>query len=254
MYAKTYIAASALLSLVAAVPMNKRDIVWVTETAEDIVTVPVTKTVWVTPGEIIPTEASSHYGHHFRSTVHVQSTTIVPVAPSTYSTEGSSSTSSSYAAPSSSSVSMAPTTSSVYVAPTSAAPTTSQAPAPSSSAPSSTSTEGSSGTSAAAGSKYTGDITHYDVGLGSCGWTSTDEEAVVAIPTDLMNNKANPNDNPLCGTYITISYAGQTHQAKIVDTCEGCLSTSIDLSPSLFTTVAPQGNGRVSDVVWWFDS
>lgn len=253
MYAKSFLAVSALLSLVAAVPMNKRDIVWVTETAEDIVTVPVTKTVWVTPGEVIPTEASSHFGHHFRSTVHVQSTMTVAAAPSSSSAETSPSMSSSYAPPSSSSVYVAPTTSSVYVAPTSAAPTTSQAPAPSY-APSSTSTEASSGTSAASGSQYTGDITHYDVGLGSCGWTSTDGEAVVAIPTDLMNNGPNPNNNPLCGTYITISYAGQTHQAKIVDTCAGCLSTSIDLSPTLFTTVAPNGNGRVSDVVWWFDS
>jgi len=51
---------------------------------------------------------------------------------------------------------------------------------------------------------YTGDITYYDVGLGSCGWISTPDEAVVAIPHGMMSNGVNPNDNPLCGTTITL--------------------------------------------------
>ncbi|KAI7518438.1 hypothetical protein KC331_g21208 [Hortaea werneckii] len=69
-----------------------------------------------------------------------------------------------------------------------------------------------------------------------------------------MDNGANPNANPLCGQYITISYQGSTHQAKVVDTCPGCEDAAIDLSPSLFEAVAPNGDGRVHGVEWWFNS
>ncbi|EMC97572.1 hypothetical protein BAUCODRAFT_69158, partial [Baudoinia panamericana UAMH 10762] len=101
---------------------------------------------------------------------------------------------------------------------------------------------------------YTGDITHYDVGLGSCGWTNTDSDAIVAIPHGMMNNGINPNLNPLCGQYITISFNGTLNQAKIVDTCGGCDGASIDLSPTLFEAVAPSGDGRVHNVNWWFNN
>jgi len=288
MYAKNIIAASALLSIAAAVPMAKRDIVWVTETDEAVVTVPVTKTVWVDP-------TATHYGHHHaHSTVtsHIQSTVTASASP--VETSSSAESSSSYVAPSSSetpttsstsvyvapttsstSVYVAPTTSStsVYVAPTTSstsiyvAPTTSStsiyvAPttsstsvyvAPTSSTPTTTSTQAASSASSASGATYTGDITYYETGEGSCGWTSSDSDAIVAIPHGMMANGANPNANPLCGTYITISYAGSTNKAKIVDTCMGCDGASIDLSPTLFTAVAPDGDGRVHGVEWWFD-
>ncbi|KAK5134225.1 hypothetical protein LTR08_006768 [Meristemomyces frigidus] len=286
MYSNVIFAAPALLSLVAAVPMVKRDVVWVTETDASVVTVPITTTVWVEP-------SATHYGHHIRPskstiTSHVHSTVTVVAS----SVETSSSAESSYVAPSSSetpttstSVYVAPTTStSVYVAPTTStsvyvaptistsvyvAPTTSSvwvapttstsvyvAPTPSSTyvAPttSSSAAPAASSSASSSGTTYSGDITHYDVALGSCGWTNTDDEAVVAIPHVLMNNPANPNLNPWCGQYITISYAGKTNQAKIVDTCGGCDADAIDLSPTLFTAVAPTGNGRVHDVEWWF--
>ncbi|KAK3075277.1 hypothetical protein LTR53_001555 [Teratosphaeriaceae sp. CCFEE 6253] len=303
MYTNTILAAGALLSIVAAVPMVKRDIVWVTETDEAVVTVPVTTTVWVNPGESLPTASTtaSHFGHHrSRKTSTVQSTvTVAPTpsapassaessveAPSSYEASSSTSTpvsvapttesSSVYVAPttstsvyvapttSSTSVYVAPTTSStsVYVAPTTStsvyvAPTTTAAPS-TYSAPASTTTPVATSSAASgttpSGSTYTGDITYYDVGLGSCGWTNDDSEAIVAIPHGMMENGINPNLNPLCGQYITISYAGATHQAKVVDTCGGCDGQAIDLSPTLFAAVAPSGDGRVHDVEWWFNS
>ncbi|KAK0927981.1 hypothetical protein LTR48_002154 [Friedmanniomyces endolithicus] len=320
MYSKNIFAAGALLSVVAAVPMAKRDIVWVTETDEATVTVPVTTTIWVNAGESVPatsaaatTSTVSHFGHHrshSTSTVHstvtvsaiVSSVTsvaapattsssvyVAPTTPSTSVYVAPTTSTSVYVAPTTStSVYVAPTTStSVYVAPTTStsiyvAPTTSTsvyvAPttstsiyvAPNTSTPAASitlstyqaavSTTAAATTAAAAasgttpsGATYTGDITHYDVGEGSCGWTNSDSEAVVAIPHGMMNNGANPNNNPLCGQMITISYAGATTQAKIVDTCGGCDGAAIDLSPTLFTTVAPSGDGRVHGVEWWFD-
>jgi len=89
--------------------------------------------------------------------------------------------------------------------------------------------------------------------MGSCGWVSTADEAVVAIPHGMMSNGINPNNNPLCGKSVTIDYQGAQHQAKIVDTCGGCDGAAIDLSNSLFAAVAPNGDGRVHGINWWFN-
>ena len=68
-----------------------------------------------------------------------------------------------------------------------------------------------------------------------------------------MNNPANPNDNPVCGTQINIynPATGDTNQAMIVDTCEGCGEYDIDVSPSIFETVDPNGLGDGRIVVDW---
>lgn len=36
----------------------------------------------------------------------------------------------------------------------------------------------------------------------------------------------------------------------IVDTCGGCKKFDIDVSPSLFKKVAPNGDGRVGGIAW----
>ena len=55
-----------------------------------------------------------------------------------------------------------------------------------------------------------------------------------------MANGANPNNNPKCGSKISIRSprSGQTIQATVVDTCEGCGMYDIDVSNTLFTKVA----------------
>ena len=260
MLSKTILAASALLSMAAAVPMqqqNKRDTVWTTKVEEEVVTVDVTKTVWLNPGETPPSHHypghnHGHQHHHHKVTSHIQTTVTVPAASSAAPVAGSSQPA--YSAPSPSS---APAQASSYVAPTSQAPapTSSVAPAYSSQAPAPPPSSGGGSAGAPSGQTYTGDITHYAVGLGSCGYTNTNSEAVVAIAEGMMapGNGINPNKNPWCGKMITISYAGKQTQAKIVDTCGGCARGSIDLSPTLFKTVAPNGDGRVHGVKWWFD-
>ncbi|CAD6594602.1 MAG: hypothetical protein ASARMPREDX12_000515 [Alectoria sarmentosa] len=100
---------------------------------------------------------------------------------------------------------------------------------------------------------YTGDMTYYDAGLGSCGYTSTNADAIVALSTEIMNNGPNPNNNPICGSSINIynPATGSTTAATIVDTCQGCAEYDIDVSPSVFETVDPNGlsDGRI--VVDW---
>ncbi|KAI7002085.1 hypothetical protein KC359_g82 [Hortaea werneckii] len=212
-----------------------------------------------------PVETSSSSYEEPSSYEAPSTSTSVYVAPTTSSTSEyvapTTSSTSEYVAPTTSSTSeyVAPTTSStsVYVAPTTsstseyvAPTTTSVAPVPSAYEPSSTSAAPASTADSAPGSTYTGDITHYSPGLGSCGWTSSSSDNIVAIAHGIMDNGANPNNNPLCGQTITISYQGSTHQAKVVDTCPGCEDAAIDLSPSLFEAVAPNGDGRVHGVEW----
>ncbi len=36
----------------------------------------------------------------------------------------------------------------------------------------------------------------------------------------------------------------------VVDTCMGCKEQDIDISPSLFSKVAPSGDGRVHGIEW----
>lgn len=265
MYSKNLLAAGALLSVAAAVPLVKRDLVWVTKTDEAIVTIPVTKTVWVTPGEIIPTDSagSGHYGHRRpTSTLTVQSTYTAPASPvapaaSSYEAPFAPASTSVYVAPSSTSVYVAPTTStSVYVAPAPTS-TTSAAAAASTSAASSSSGSGSGVTGAAApGTSYTGDFTWYQVGMGACGVTSTPSQHIVAISHviyDMYTPNGNPNNNPLCGTTVNlIGKDGSTYPATIVDRCVGCAESDLDLSEDFFNLVTENGNGRVSNMKWSF--
>lgn len=88
---------------------------------------------------------------------------------------------------------------------------------------------------------------------GSCGWTNKNSQNVVALDHRIMKNGANPNNNPLCGRHIKITYQGSSHTAKIVDTCMGCVPGAIDVSQELFNKVAPNGDGRVHGVSWYFN-
>ncbi|KAI5248615.1 hypothetical protein E4T47_00587 [Aureobasidium subglaciale] len=301
------IAASALFGAIAnAAPLNKRDVVWVTEIETDVVTVPVTMTVWAGAEETTvaaaTTTTESRHGHQFfhskapkasttSTAVPAASTTTsssVYVAPTPSSTsvyveptpsttsvyiEPTPSTTAVYVAPTTSStpVYVAPTTSSVYVAPTIettsayvaptiestsvyVAPTTSTT----SSAPAATTSSSSSGSSsgmAASGTEYTGDLTWYQVGLGSCGIDSTSDEAIVAISHTIFDDPqyatANPNLNPLCGKTVSIKGKdGSTYKAKVVDRCVGCAAADLDLSEGFFNTVTSNGDGRVPEMSW----
>lgn len=55
-----------------------------------------------------------------------------------------------------------------------------------------------------------------------------------------MANGGNPNTNPKCGSQIGIRdpASGQTVQATVVDTCQGCAMYDIDVSESLFASLA----------------
>lgn len=281
MYANSVLALTgALLSAVAAVPFagephhhrhpHKREIVWETVYDDVVVTVPVTKTVWVEAGEETPAAESTSDVQPAAYTPPASSS--APAAPA-YTPPASSSAPAApaYTPPTSSAAAAPaytpPTTSSVYVAPTPAttyqapstpeAPTTSAAPAPvSSSAPATGG--GSSDLSGAAspGNTHSGDLTYYAPGLGACGWTNTTEQPIIAVAEKLFDSfsNGNPNNNPLCGLWITITGKdGNKHKGQVVDRCPGCAEFDLDLSQTLFNDATSNGDGRVSGMQWCFD-
>ena len=52
---------------------------------------------------------------------------------------------------------------------------------------------------------FTGDLTYYTPGLGACGITSGESDAVVAVSHVEYGNDPNPNNSPACGRQINIT-------------------------------------------------
>ncbi|KAK8135964.1 hypothetical protein PG984_003904 [Apiospora sp. TS-2023a] len=89
-------------------------------------------------------------------------------------------------------------------------------------------------------------MTYYNPGLGSCGLTNSDGDAVVAL------SPSQYADHPdACGKNIVINYGGKTAIAKVADKCPGCAPESIDVSPSIFQSLESLDAGRVQ-VSWSF--
>ncbi|KAE9411034.1 Dag7 protein [Gymnopus androsaceus JB14] len=96
--------------------------------------------------------------------------------------------------------------------------------------------------------------THFSAGLGACGITNTDTDYICAVSEALFDiypgyNGVNPNSNPVCGRQITASYQGKSVTVTVTDRCTGCDETSLDFSPSAFSTLADQSLGRI-DITW----
>ncbi|KAI1853947.1 hypothetical protein JX265_003730 [Neoarthrinium moseri] len=98
-----------------------------------------------------------------------------------------------------------------------------------------------------------GRMTYYDpsVGAGACGTTHSDSEHVVALDATQFKAGGNPNNDPVCGKHIKISYNGKSTEALVVDKCPTCASQAIDVSSSTFKDIADLSVGVVQ-VDWDF--
>ncbi|KAH8819959.1 RlpA-like double-psi beta-barrel-protein domain-containing protein-containing protein [Xylogone sp. PMI_703] len=101
---------------------------------------------------------------------------------------------------------------------------------------------------------FTGELTYYSPGLGACGITSSDKDAICAVSHIIFDKESvgsDPNANPLCGLKIRITRfnaavnANRSVDVTVVDRCVGCKATDLDLSISQFTKLADQALGRV---------
>ncbi|KAI1185559.1 RlpA-like double-psi beta-barrel-protein domain-containing protein-containing protein [Nemania serpens] len=89
---------------------------------------------------------------------------------------------------------------------------------------------------------FSGDMTYYNPGLGACGQTNGDGDAVVALSA---------SQSGFCGKSIRIHYKDKSTTAKVVDKCPGCGYGSIDVSSTVFDKLANRDLGRVL-VTWEF--
>ncbi|KKY27374.1 putative barwin-related endoglucanase [Diplodia seriata] len=266
----TGIVALSLLGFAAAAPYKhfeqkaKRDLVWVTHTAEVVETVVQTTTVWVDPTEeaqeYTPTPTPELTTETSTKNTSVYTPTPEPTsteAPATTEEPSTSSTSLVYTPP-------APTTTetptSTYTPPatTEAPSSTSTYVAPTSSATSETSSSAAPAASSAVVAAESSSsetfspsrITYYSpsVGLGSCGQVYSDDSNVVALAAGNMKSD-------LCNKKLTIEVNGKTFGAFIGDTCPGCPSDgSLDITPTLFTKMMGSTDaGVITDAKWWWD-
>lgn len=111
---------------------------------------------------------------------------------------------------------------------------------------------------------FTGDLTYYSPGpgYGACGYENTPTDSICAVSHilwDAVLTSSNPNDNPLCGKKIRITRYDPTKggnrsvDVEVVDKCEGCAVTDLDLSLSMFTSLAEEAQGRVVGSWAWLN-
>lgn len=252
------IAASLLAPAALAIPMmDKRGEIYThTETAIAWVTVEETTTVWVDAAAATPAPVAAA-----NTTSSSTSTSTVPAAifaqtyaPSTFSTEVASvATTSSYVPEATPATPAAP-------APVMPAPPAAVVPSPPPVASSSVpvqpkDTAGSTtGTCEGSGASCVGDVTHWDGGLGACGWNvDTNSQMAIALPFAFMGTQS--NGNPYCGRSVTLvnPATGTTVQATVGDKCMGCEARAIDCTDALFNAITDgKGDGRLSGIQWYF--
>ncbi|KAL0933645.1 uncharacterized protein CTRU02_210444 [Colletotrichum truncatum] len=104
---------------------------------------------------------------------------------------------------------------------------------------------------------HTGDLTYYDVGLGACGKTNSNDDFIVSVSHylwDDVQEGGNPNTNLLCGKKIRIRREGEgSVDVTVVDRCTGCKPTDLDMSPAAFQRLADKAEGRVTGTWSWLD-
>ncbi|KAK0613248.1 RlpA-like double-psi beta-barrel-protein domain-containing protein-containing protein, partial [Immersiella caudata] len=110
-----------------------------------------------------------------------------------------------------------------------------------------------------------GDLTYFAPQVGACGIANTDADAICAVGWELFDaagphasNGGNPNHNPLCGKLIRVTRSAEdprrgniTVEVMVVDRCEGCSPTDLDLSTSAFGRLALPSRGRVRASWQW---
>ncbi|EEP81182.1 predicted protein [Uncinocarpus reesii 1704] len=70
------------------------------------------------------------------------------------------------------------------------------------------------------GGPYSGDLTYYEPGLGSCGITSSSSENICAVSRilyDAASTGSNPNENPLCGLKLRLKRGDKSVDVTVVD-------------------------------------
>ncbi|MER5890804.1 RlpA-like double-psi beta-barrel domain-containing protein [Streptomyces sp. NPDC001941] len=87
------------------------------------------------------------------------------------------------------------------------------------------------------------------VGVGACGDANDDADFVVALSPEQFGSYPDVK----CGKYVSISFRGKTHLAKVVDEQPGLPDDGLDMSTGLFSYFASLDEGTIY-VDWHFVS
>ncbi|KAF8630007.1 hypothetical protein AX15_003156 [Amanita polypyramis BW_CC] len=96
---------------------------------------------------------------------------------------------------------------------------------------------------------HSGRGTWFHVGLGNCGDYDNDGEPIVAISKALYDQ----NNGSNCNQWMQIvnSSNGRKVYAKVRDSCPDCSYGDLDMSPSIFSSLASLSTGEIH-VSWHF--
>ncbi|KAJ3733339.1 riboflavin aldehyde-forming enzyme [Lentinula guzmanii] len=91
--------------------------------------------------------------------------------------------------------------------------------------------------------------TWFEPGLGNCGNWNTVNDPIIAIPKDLYDE----NNGSNCGQWIHITdeSTGKTVFGRTEDSCPGCASGNLDMSPDVFQQFTSLDVG-VLPISWYF--
>jgi len=95
---------------------------------------------------------------------------------------------------------------------------------------------------------FSGYGTWFNVGLSACGTWDSPAMPVVAVSAELFDQWPgytdwNPNNNPICGKHLDITWGGKTLTVEVTDRCPECSVRSLDLSKGAFKHFADLGVG-----------
>ena len=150
-------------------------------------------------------------------------------------------------------------------APTSKAEPTSSAAPPPVESPDSGNGGSSGGSSGGSGSGVSGkgDITYYQVGLGSCGYDDSgedDKKNIVALPKDMWMAESTLTSygldqpaHPWCDKTVTIKANGNSIQAVVRDLCPGCDGGSIDVTEHAYIELFGDLTSGRAEAEWFMN-
>lgn len=275
---KSFALASAALFAAAAARhprhLHRRDLTtvteveWVTHTEYVTEIIDVSTTLYITPGQSVPTADATNVvpaptnAQFFESPSppaekpKQTATAAAPPPPPPPPPSSQPTTPPALVAPAPTSVAPAPT-SVAAPPPPPPPPASSQEPAPAPEpkpSPAETKPSPSPSTGGSGSGEHSGDITYYAVGLGACGEDDSgkdNSDNIVALSSALMG--AQSNGNPKCGQTITIYGNGKSVQATVRDKCPGCDLNSIDVSEKVYKELwGGLGSGR-QRISWSFN-
>ncbi|KAG8879355.1 hypothetical protein FRB97_001740 [Tulasnella sp. 331] len=81
-------------------------------------------------------------------------------------------------------------------------------------------------------------MTFFYPGLGNCGWTNSNDDLIIAVPTSTYDGGKH------CGAEVRITdKSGKSLTVTVADRCPDCEPGHIDASPGVFTYFASESKG-----------